>query len=75
MKTQAANSLAREDGCHQFDICVAPEAPGQILLYEVYENHAAFDAHLASDHYAAFDTTAGPLMTSKTARFFQRLAP
>jgi quinol monooxygenase YgiN len=27
----------------------------RILLYEIYENEAAFNAHVRSSHYARFD--------------------
>lgn len=53
MREQAHNSVQRESGCHQFDVC--QNADGVVFLYEVYADEAAFKAHLASSHYAAFD--------------------
>ena len=47
MELQARNSVALEPDCHQFDVWQDIEAPEKVTLYEVYENRAAFDAHLA----------------------------
>ena len=50
--TQGAVSLELEPGCLQFDICVDTADPDRFLLYEVYEDRAAFDAHLETPHFA-----------------------
>ena len=42
---QGAASLEREPGCLRFDVCVDRDNPNRVLLYEVYEDQAAFDAH------------------------------
>lgn len=68
MRLQAAESLAAEPGCHQFDVCTSPERPGQVFLYELYEDRAAFDAHLASAHFQAFDADVAPMVTAKTVQ-------
>ena len=68
MRTQARNSLASEPGCRQFDVCVAEGDPQEILLYEVYDDRAAFEAHLAAPYFAPFDAAVQPLITSKTVR-------
>ena len=56
MTTQAATSLAEEVGCRQFDVCVDPTDACRVFLYEIYDDKAAFAAHLASHHFRAFDT-------------------
>ena len=63
----AAASLRDEPGCRRFDV-VTPEAgPGsRIVLYEIYDDAAAFDAHLATPHFAIFNDTTAPLVASKT---------
>ena len=62
----AAASLEREPGCEKFDILV-PEGGvgGQFLLYEIYANAAAFEAHLGSDHYKRFDAATSSIVTEK----------
>ena len=70
MRIQARNSLERETGCLRFDICVADEDGRAILLYEVYEDQAAFASHLESMHFREFDVAVQPLMAGKSARTF-----
>jgi quinol monooxygenase YgiN len=50
--SQGAASLAREPGCLRFDVCVDTESPNRFLLYEVYEDEAALEAHGATPHFA-----------------------
>lgn len=51
----AGLSVANEPGCRQFDVCVDPARDDRIYLYEVYDDEAAFQAHLASEHFHEFD--------------------
>jgi (4S)-4-hydroxy-5-phosphonooxypentane-2,3-dione isomerase len=50
----AKTSLELEIGCKRFDVVVDPEEPRRFVLYEIYEDEAAFDEHLASSHYLSF---------------------
>lgn len=68
MTANAAASLAEEKGCRRFDICVDPQDPAKILLYEIYDDEAAFEAHLASAHYRAFDQATRTMIAKKTVR-------
>jgi (4S)-4-hydroxy-5-phosphonooxypentane-2,3-dione isomerase len=56
VRQQARDSLAMEADCHVFDVCIDPERPERVLLYEVYSDAAAFDTHLASAHFIDFDS-------------------
>jgi (4S)-4-hydroxy-5-phosphonooxypentane-2,3-dione isomerase len=56
--TQGAASLEREPGCVQFDICVDNADPNRVLLYEIYEDEAAFDAHGKTPHFAVWRAAA-----------------
>ena len=71
MEANAAASLQSEVGCRQFDICTDTDTPNQVFLYEVYTDRAAFEAHLASAHYATFVTATKTMITDKTARTFR----
>lgn len=51
---QAARSLEREPGCLQFDVCFVPEDPTKVFLYEVYKDKAAYEAHIATEHFHEF---------------------
>ena len=50
----AKASLERELGCKRFDVLVESKEPRRFVLYEIYENEAAFDDHLVSSHYLSF---------------------
>lgn len=65
LKTQAENSLAREPGCRHFDVCEQAGAPGQFLLYEIYADQAALDAHRQTPHFAAFSEAAAAMTIDK----------
>lgn len=71
----ATRSVAEEPGCHQFDVCRDPADPTAFFLYEVYEDDAAFQAHLASAHFKAFDALTAPWVTGKVARRLVRTVP
>ena len=51
VQRQAADSLANEDGCHRFDVCIDLAQPERVFLYEVYAHAAAFEAHKATSDY------------------------
>lgn len=75
MIANAQASRRNEPGCLQFDVCSDPAVPAFIFLYEIYADRAAFDVHLASDHFKAFDRAVLPLVAAKTVRIFERLDP
>ena len=58
-------SLAREPGCQRFDVLIDAAAPRRIVLYEIYEDAAAFDAHMATAHYQAFAAAADELLEGR----------
>ena len=68
MELQAQNSVALEPMCHQFDVWQDAESPEKVTLYEVYESRAAFDDHLATDHFKDFDSTVSRMLVSKSLR-------
>ena len=53
-RTDASRSVANEPGCRQFDVTVDRERPNRVVLYEVYDDEAAFDAHVETPHLKAF---------------------
>ena len=65
VRKQAANSLALETACSRFDVALDPDRPERVFLYELYRDRAAFDAHLASAHFKAFDALVAPWVTDK----------
>ena len=71
----ARTSREFEPGCRQFDVCTDPADSRTIFLYGVYSDRAAFDAHLASDHFLRFDHQVAPWVERKAARVLERLDP
>lgn len=50
----AEDSVRNEQGCLQFDV-LEPDGEGdRVLLYEIYTDKAAFDAHLRTEHFRDF---------------------
>ncbi|MFG1350137.1 putative quinol monooxygenase [Xanthobacter autotrophicus] len=52
-RDDAAHSVADEPGCRQFEVIVL-EGSSTVVFYEVYDDRAAFDAHLETPHLARF---------------------
>ncbi len=52
----AAASARDEPGCRRFDVLTPrdPEDVDRVVLYEIYDDEAAFTAHTKTPHYAAF---------------------
>jgi quinol monooxygenase YgiN len=71
MATNAATSLQDEPGCRQFDVCVDVSDPSHVLLYEIYDDDAAFTAHLASPHYRSFDAETRALIVRKVVQRYR----
>ena len=55
MLQQARDTLELELDCHQFDVCHDPNNKNIVFLYETYTDKNAFDIHLNSKHYLAFN--------------------
>jgi len=70
MHAQATNSLVGEPGCHRFDVCTDGEIAARVFLYELYADRAAFDAHLSTDHFKAFDAAVKDMITAKQVSIF-----
>jgi quinol monooxygenase YgiN len=59
-------SSTAERGCRQFDVLESRQEADRVLLYEVYEDGAAFEAHVQSPHFNEFDRESAPLVTNKS---------
>jgi quinol monooxygenase YgiN len=68
MLENARASRETEPGCRVFDVCVDPKKETSVFLYEVYDDHAAFDAHLASAHFKRFDAAVTSMVAAKSVR-------
>jgi (4S)-4-hydroxy-5-phosphonooxypentane-2,3-dione isomerase len=68
MHQNAKASVRDEPGCLRFDVLVPaqPSTPPLVFLYEVYETRAAFDVHLSSPHFLAFDAATRDMILAKS---------
>lgn len=73
MEVNASVSLDQEPGLSQFDVLTDPDRIGDVFLYEVYANRAAFDAHLSSRHFKSFDDAVADMVASKEVRTYSGL--
>ena len=75
MIANARTSREVEPGCRQFDVCVDPEDPLRVFLYERYADEHAFAAHMASAHFRRFDDQAKEWIVGKVVRIYTRCDP
>ncbi len=74
MLENARASLMHEAGCHQFDVLSNADAPDKIFLYELYDDRAAFDLHLSSAHFQAFDKATAPMIADKQVQIWDKVS-
>lgn len=80
MRENARASVADEPGCLRFDVCLPVGGEGggdgsEVFLYELYADRAAFDAHLASPHYRAFDAATRDMVAEKRVAHYETETP
>ena len=66
----ARASCRDEPGCRRFDVLEAPNDADRILLYEIYDDRAAFDAHIKTRHFARFNEDSAALVADKKVMEF-----
>jgi len=66
--TENGKAAVTEPGCRRFDILNLNSDPNHFLLYEVYDNEAAFQAHRATDHFKKYMATTGSMVAKRDAR-------
>jgi autoinducer 2-degrading protein len=62
----ARESCRIEPGCRRFDVLEPDGEPDRVLLYEIYDDRAAFEAHTRTAHFARFDAASAPLVAAKS---------
>jgi quinol monooxygenase YgiN len=61
----ARASCRDEPGCRRFDVMESPSETDRIVLYEIYDDRAAFGAHLKTSHFASFNEASAALVADK----------
>lgn len=67
-----AASARKEAGCKQFDVLVDPQDKTKVMLYEVYNDEKAFEAHQQQPAFKAYVAEAVPLLASRERAFWRR---
>jgi len=70
-KIDAKAAVANEPGCRRFDVLVPRDGADRVVLYEIYDDEAAFQAHLETPHLKAFRDAIGPLIESRQVDTFE----
>ena len=65
MAANAEASVRDEPGCLRFDVCAVEGDENRFLLYELYTDAAAFEAHKASPHFATWRTVAAEVVANQ----------
>ncbi len=61
-----------ETGCKQFEVLVDPDDRTKVMLFEVYDDQKAFEAHQAGAAFKKYIETAVPLLASRERQFWKR---
>ena len=76
LAVNAKASVGKETGCRQFDVLHANDDPCRVVLYEIYDDAAAFDVHKAQEHTRSFLAAAKELVVKQTVqRLTRKLSP
>ena len=59
-----ARDARKEPGCKQFDVLVDPKDGTKVMLYEVYNDEKAFEAHQQTPHYLRWKERVAPMMAA-----------
>jgi autoinducer 2-degrading protein len=65
LRRHALMSLEAEPGCLRYDISVDPIDGSAFLLYQIYDDEAAYLAHRELPHYADFRVLTDPWVRSR----------
>ena len=61
----AEASVRDEPGCHRFDVTAVENEDTRFVLYELYDDAEAFEAHKRAPHFAAWRQVADRVLTSQ----------
>ena len=67
-----AREARKEPGCRQFEVLVDPKDPTRVVLFEVYDDEKAFEAHQATPHFKKYLAEAVPLLASRERQVLTR---
>jgi len=72
MALDNAREARKEPGCRQFEVLVDPKDKAKVLLFEIYNDEKAFEAHQATPHFKKYLAEAVPLLASRERQVFTK---
>ncbi len=73
LKENGAASV-KEPGCREFDIMVSQTDPNHVFILEVYENAAAVEEHIATEHFKKYKAATAGMSAKREARLLSSVA-
>lgn len=70
-----AREARKEPGCRQFEALVDTSDPTKVLLFEVYDDEKAFEAHQQTPHFKKYLAEVVPLLASRERQVLKRALP
>ena len=67
-----ARAARKEPGCRQFEVLVDPAARTKMVLFEIYDDEKAFEAHQQTPHFKKYLAEAVPLLESRERHMLRR---
>jgi len=67
-----AREARKEPGCRQFDVLFDPKDKTKVMLYEIYNDEKAFEAHQQTPHFKKYLAEAVPLLASRERQVLSR---
>jgi quinol monooxygenase YgiN len=72
MVRENATAARAEPGCRQFEVLVDPDDKTILMLFEVYDDQKAFEAHQAGAAFKKYLAEAVPLLASRERNVFTK---
>jgi len=73
LKENGAASV-KEPGCREFNVSVSQKDPNHVMIYEVYNDAAAAEAHTATDHFKKYKATTAGMTTKREAKSYSSVS-
>jgi len=70
-----AREARKEPGCRQFEVLVDTADRTKVMLFEIYDDEKAFEAHQQTPHFKKYLAEAVPLLASRERHMLQRALP
>src|SRR6266436_103032 len=68
----ARDSVVKEPCCQQFDVLLSADGSPTVVFYEVYDDRAAFEAHLQTPHFFRWRDATQALITASRISYLHR---